>query len=207
MAPSAEKMAHSEIPPALEPDGALTPVPKVSGLLGRVIDKISTVFALGFLLAMGILIFEIFMRHVFNSPTLWAHETTTFLSAIGFVFAGLYCASRDKHIRVVIIYDIAGPKLRRALDIGISIVCAISSGFFAWAAWLMVQRAAFKPDGSIHLETTGSAFNAPYPGLLKIFMLIVLIALTIQFVALAVNYVRAKPDDARANSGTAKDND
>lgn len=68
----------------------------------------------------------------------------------------------------------------------------------------MVQRAAFKPDGSIHLETTGSAFNAPYPGLLKIFMLLVLIALTIQFVVLAINYVRAKPYDMRANSGAAK---
>jgi hypothetical protein len=38
-------------------------------------------------------------------------------------------------------------------------------------------------------------------------MLLVLIALTIQFVVLAINYVRAKPDDVRANSGTAKDND
>ena len=202
MAPSAEKPAHNEIPPALEPNGKPAAIPAVSGLLGRVIDKISTIFALGFLLAMGILIFEIFMRHVFNRPTLWAHETTTFLSAIGFVFAGLYCASQDKHIRVVIIYDIAGPKFRRALDIGISIVCAVSSGFFAWAAWLMVKRAAFKPDGSIHLETTGSAFNAPYPGMLKIFLLLVLIALTAQFIVLAVNYARTKPDYIRTKSDT-----
>ncbi|MAZ32904.1 MULTISPECIES: TRAP transporter small permease subunit [Thalassospira] len=211
MAPTPEKPAHSDIPPtpdlAIEPDGTPEPVPTVSGLFGRAVDKISSIFALGFLLAMGILIFEIFMRHVFNSPTLWAHETTTFLSAVGFVFGGLYCASRNKHIRVVIIYDIAGPRFRRALDIGISVVCAISSGFFAWAAWLMVKRAAFKPGGDIHLETTGSAFNAPYPGLLKIFMLFVLIALTIQFVILTINYMRAKPDYAGANSGTGTGHD
>ena len=161
-----------------------------SGLFGQAVTKIAPLFAIGFLLAMAILIFEIFMRHVFNSPTLWGHETTTALAAAGFIFGGLYCASRNRHIRVVIIYDIAGPKLRKSLDIVISLICAISSGFFAWAAWLMVKRAAFTPAGDIHLETTGSAFNAPYPGLLKIFMLIVLIALTIQFIILSINYLR-----------------
>lgn len=195
---------HKDIPPTIAPeiiDAVPEQVPAVSGLLGRAVDMVSPVFALGFLVAMAVLIFEIFMRHVFNSPTLWAHETTTFLSAIGFVFGGLFCASRNRHIRVVIIYDIAGPKLRRALDIGISIVCAVASGFFTWAAWLMVQRAAITPNGDIHLETTGSAFNAPYPGLLKIFLMLVLILLTVQFIVLMVNYARTKPDNVQTKSG------
>jgi len=181
------------IDPPIEPDDRTETLPAVSGRLGSAVNKISPVFAFGFLLAMGILIFEIFMRHVFNSPTLWAHETTTFLSAVGFVFGGLYCASRDKHIRVVILYDIAGPKLRKALDVGISIVCMIASGFFAWAAWLMVKRATMTPAGDIHFETTGSAFNAPYPGILKVFLLLTLIVLMVQFFWQAINYMRSAP--------------
>ncbi|HAI31880.1 MULTISPECIES: TRAP transporter small permease subunit [Thalassospira] len=165
----------------------------VSGLLGRLITKTSNVFALGFLLSMATLIYEIVMRHVFNSPTLWAHETTTFICAIGFVFGGLFCAARDKHIRVVILYDIVGPKMRKTLDVFISVVCMISSGFFAWAAWLMVERAAFTPTGDIHLETTGSAFNAPYPGVLKVFLFLTLIVLTVQFLVQAINYARKAP--------------
>ncbi|MBO6809341.1 TRAP transporter small permease [Thalassospira sp.] len=165
----------------------------VSGLLGRLITKTSNVFALGFLLSMATLIYEIVMRHVFNSPTLWAHETTTFICAIGFVFGGLFCAARDKHIRVVILYDIVGPKMRKTLDVFISVVCMISSGFFAWAAWLMVERAAFTPTGDIHLETTGSAFNAPYPGVLKVFLFLTLIVLTVQFLVQAFNYARKAP--------------
>ncbi len=165
----------------------------VSGLLGRLITKTSNVFALGFLLSMATLIYEIVMRHVFNSPTLWAHETTTFICAIGFVFGGLFCAARDKHIRVVILYDIVGPKMRKTLDVFISVVCMISSGFFAWAAWLMVERAAFTPTGDIHLETTGSAFNAPYPGVLQVFLLLTLIVLTVQFLVQAINYARKAP--------------
>ncbi|WP_417804001.1 TRAP transporter small permease subunit [Thalassospira lucentensis] len=204
MATSPTDPTNKEIPPAVDPDILVEQpeeVPAVAGLLGRAVDKVSSVFALGFLVAMAVLIFEIVMRHVFNSPTLWAHETTTFLSAVGFVFGGLYCASRNRHIRVVIIYDIAGPKLRRALDICISIICALASGFFTWAAWLMVKRAAIKPDGSIHLETTGSAFNAPYPGMLKIFLMVILIVLTVQFIVLTINYARGKHDNVQTKSG------
>ena len=179
----------SENPPALPTEDTLI-VPVESGFFGKAVDKTGTVFAIGFLASMSVLIIEIIMRHVFDSPTLWAHETTTFLCGIGFVFGGLFCASRNKHIRVVILYDIAGPKLRRFLDIAISVICAIASGFFAWAAWLMVGRAAFAPDGSIRLETSGSAWNPPFPSLLKIFLLIVMVALTIQFVILAINYMR-----------------
>lgn len=186
----------SEFPqPSPSPDTARPPelADAVSGTLGKLIVKSAPLFAVGFLIAMGVLIFEIFMRHVLNRPTLWAHETTTFISAVGFIFAGLYCAARDKHIRVVILYDIAGPKMRKTLDVAISIICMISSGFFAWAAWLMVERAAFTPAGVIRLETTGSAFNAPYPGLLKVFMLLVLIVLTIQFLVQAINFARRGP--------------
>ena len=165
----------------------------VSGPLGRWITKTSNVFAFGFLLSMATLIYEIMMRHVFNSPTLWAHETTTFICAVGFVFGGLYCAARDKHIRVVILYDIVGPKMRKTLDVAISIVCMIASGFFAWAAWVMVKRAAFTPGGEIHLETTGSAFNAPYPGVLKVFLLLILIVMALQFLVQAINYARSAP--------------
>lgn len=176
--------------PAAIADEDTVTVPAESGFYGKMVDKVGTVFAIGFLASMSVLIIEIIMRHVFDSPTLWAHETTTFLCGIGFVFGGLFCASRNKHIRVVILYDIAGPKMRRALDIAISVICAVASGFFAWAAWLMVGRAAFAPDGSIRLETSGSAWNPPFPSLLKIFLLIVMVALTIQFVILAINYMR-----------------
>lgn len=193
MAVSPVDPTHSDIPASIVPDALPEQVPEVSGLMGHAVDKVSSVFAYGFILAMGILIFEIFMRHVFNSPTLWVHETTTFLSAIGFVFGGLYCAARDKHIRVVIFYDIVGPKMRKSLDVAISIVCMTASGFFAWAAWLMVKRATLTPTGDIHFETTGSAFNAPYPGILKLFLLVILILLVVQFLIHAINYVRKTP--------------
>jgi hypothetical protein len=58
----------------------------------------------------------------------------------------------------------------------------------------MVKRAAFTPDGRFRLETSGSAWNPPFPAILKIFMLVVMVALTIQFLILAYNYARKKLD-------------
>ncbi|PKR55865.1 TRAP transporter small permease subunit [Thalassospira marina] len=168
-------------------------LPPESGVFGRGVNHLGTIFAIGFLCSMAALIFEICMRHIFDAPTIWAHETTTFLCGMGFVFAGLFCASRNQHIRVVIIYDMVGPKARRILNIVISLICALSTGFFSFAAWLMVKKAAFAPTGGIRLETSGSAWNPPFPAILKIFMLVIMVALTVQFLILAYNYFRQKP--------------
>lgn len=171
-------------------------VPVEAGMFGKVMNQLGNIFAIGFLISMAVLIYEIIMRHVFNAPTIWAHETSTFICGMGFVFGGLFCASRNKHIRVVLIYDMVGPRARRVLDIIISLICAASTAFFAYAAWLMVQRAAFSPDGSIRLETSGTAWNPPFPAILKIFLLVVMIALTVQFLLLAFNYLRGKTSSA-----------
>ncbi|WP_099865533.1 TRAP transporter small permease subunit [Pararhizobium haloflavum] len=182
-------MAKDDADLVEELEGPTGPIEE-AGPLGRVIDRIAIVFAIGILLAMAVLIFEIVMRYGFGSPTLWAHETSIFLSAVAFVFGGLYCVAHDKHIRVVLIYDQLEARGRRWMDIVISLICCLSAGFFAYAAWLMVSRAVWAPDGRIRLEGTGSAWNPPTPALLKVFLLVVLVVMALQFVILAVNYAR-----------------
>jgi C4-dicarboxylate transporter, DctQ subunit len=166
-----------------------------AGLLGRVVDKVGYVFAAGIVIAALILLMEVFLRYVLNAPTIWAHETTVFLCGIAFIFGGLYCTCRNTHIRVVIIYDHFPPGLRRVADIVISLVSALASGFFAYAAFHMVQRAVVMPSGEIRLETTGSAWSPPTPALIKIFILIVMILLVVQFLILAVNYAKRSAKD------------
>ena len=163
-----------------------------TGLLGRVINKGGLVFAFGIVVSMLILIQEVILRYVFNAPTIWAHETTIFLCGAAFLYGGLYCTARDRHIRVVIIYDLLGTKLRRVFDTVISLVSAATSAMFAWAAWQMVGRAAFRPDGGFRLERSGSAWDPVYPGLLKIFLLVILIVMTVQFLVLAWNHAKGR---------------
>jgi len=167
------------------------PIPQ-AGLLGAWISKGGIIFAIGIVAAMLILIQEVVLRYFFNSPTSWAHETTIFLSGIAFVYGGLYCVARDSHIRVVLIYDAIPPRVRRGFDVVISLVCAASSAMFAYAAWLMVERAAFTPQGDFRLERSGSAWNPVYPGALKVFLLAVLTVMALQFLILTINYARGK---------------
>ncbi|WP_306031161.1 TRAP transporter small permease subunit [Stappia sp. MMSF_3263] len=161
-----------------------------AGAIGRAIDRGGLVFAAGIVLSMAVLINEVVLRYLFNAPTIWAHETTIFLCGIAFIYGGLYCTARDRHIRVVLIYDALPPGARRAFDVIISLICAASSAMFAFAAWVMVQRAAFRPDGSFRLERSGSAWDPVYPGLVKVFLLAVLAVMAVQFLVLAVNYAR-----------------
>ncbi|WP_417689378.1 TRAP transporter small permease subunit [Roseibium sp.] len=163
-----------------------------TGVLGRWIDRGGIVFAIGIVLSMLILLNEVLLRYLFDAPTIWAHETTIFLCGAAFIYGGLYCTVRDRHIRVVLIYDALPPGFRRIFDVIISLVCAAASAMFAWAAWLMVQRAAFRPDGSFRLERSGSAWDPVFPGLIKVFLLVVLAAMAVQFLILAVNYARGR---------------
>ncbi len=179
---------HTDITPPRD-EGA--PIPE-AGMLGRVIDRLGIVFAIGIIAAMLILIQEVVLRYFFNSPTIWAHETTVFLAGVAFIFGGLYCTARDSHIRVVLIYDQLGPRLRRVFDIVISIVCALAAAMFTWAGWIMVSRAAFTPAGDFRLERSGSAWDPVYPGVIKVFLMVVLGVMTVQFVILAINYARGR---------------
>lgn len=179
------EFSHSKAPDA---------VPE-SGIMGRWVNGIGIVFAIGILISAAILFVEVILRYVFNNPTTWAHETVVFLNACAFIFGGLYAAALDKHIRVVLFYDRLRHGLRRGFDVVISLVCMISCAFFAWAAWQSVKRAVWTPQGTFRLETSGSAWNPPYPGLLKVFLFAILLALAVQFIVLAVNYARSKGND------------
>lgn len=163
-----------------------------AGLLGRLISTGGLVFAIGIIVAMLILIQEVVLRYFFNNPTNWAHETTIFLCGVAFIYGGLYCVARDKHIRVVLIYDAIPKRARRWLDVAISLICTLSSAMFAYAAWLMVRRAIFTPAGDFRLERSGSAWDPVYPGLMKLFLLAVLSIMAVQFLILAINYARGK---------------
>ncbi|MBS1302629.1 TRAP transporter small permease [Loktanella sp. SALINAS62] len=185
--PLAKGVADTRLSATSEGVGLTAPE---AGRFGIVIERIGYVFATAIVLAALILIYEIFMRYVLNSPTQWVHETSIFLCAIAFLYGGLFCASRNSHIRVVLIYDVLPPRLRRAFDVVIYLVSAVSALFFAYAAWLVVRLAFWTPTGAFRMETSGSAWNPPTPAILKGFLFVIMVGLAIQFLILAYNHAR-----------------
>ena len=163
-----------------------------SGRLGQAINRVGIVFAIAILASAGILGLEVVLRYVFNAPTVWAHETVIFLNACAFVFGGVYVVARDAHIRVVLVYDALSPSVKRVFNVGISLTCLAATSFFAWAAWQSLERAVWTPTGDIRLESSGSAWDPPTPGLLKIFLFVMLIVMAVQFAVLAWHYAHRR---------------
>jgi len=126
--------------------------------------------------------YEIVMRYVFDDPTTWVHETATFIGASLFIFGGLYAFASDKHVRVVLIYDAVSERTQCWLRILHHLLGLGFSGMMLYAGWTMARKAVFTPWGALRLETSGSAWNPPFPAYLKVFILVAFAVLTLQLV-------------------------
>ncbi len=160
----------------------------------RAIIRLGNVLSYMFIASAIVIAYEIVARYAFNSPTKWAHETTILLGATLFSYGGSYCAACDRHIRIVLLYGAVSPKAKRRLDIVISGLCALSAATLTWAGWLVLEKAIFAPDGTFYMETSGSAWDPPFPAITKAFLFLMLAIVTLQFVLHFIGHLRRKPD-------------
>lgn len=163
--------------------------------LDRWIIRIGDVLSLFFLVSAVIIVTEIVARYAFNSPTFWVHETTTLICALLFAYGGSYCVAKDKHIRIVLLYDLVPKPWKRWLDVLISSLCAVFALGLAWAGWQIVERAIFTPQGAFRMETSGSAWDPPFPAITKVFLFLMLCVMLLQFVLHIIADLRGKNDD------------
>jgi TRAP-type C4-dicarboxylate transport system permease small subunit len=154
----------------------------------RFIAGTSKVFAWAIFVAFAVSVIEVIARYIFDRPTFWAHETTTFLIAAIFLVGGPIALARDKHIRVRMFYDTVSASGRRWLDIVNSFIALVFFAGLSYAAWIMVSKSWFSPTGDLRLEGTGTAWNPPTPALLKA---LVLICCAVMFVQTLLHLIAA----------------
>ena len=169
--------------------------------LDRVVAGSANVFAWAIFLAFAITVIEVISRYVFDSPTFWAHESTTFLIAAIFLIGGPIALARDKHIRVRMFYDSASPTRRHRLDIFNSVVALIFFAGLSYAGWVMVGKSIFTPGGEFRLEGTGTAWNPPTPALLKILVMLCVGLMFVQTVLHLVAALRREISGPRSGAG------
>jgi len=162
--------------------------------LDRVIARGGQVVSLLFLFSGAIIVFEIFARYVLNSPTTWVHETTTFVCALCFAYGGAYCLARNKHIRIVIIYDQVSKRARRILDIILSSIGVVFGTTLSIAAWDLVEKSFFAPWGDFRMETSGSAWDPTFPAWTKLALFLALVTMSIQFILHVIHHIKRNPD-------------
>lgn len=107
---------------------------------------------------MLIVVYEVILRHIFNSPTVWTYDTLWMLYSMNFLLGGALTLLRKGHIRIDVIHDTFSPKTKLIIDAIIYLLvffapCAIltwvSTGY-AFDAWASKEN----------LSTTSWAFPA-----------------------------------------------
>jgi tripartite ATP-independent transporter DctM subunit len=148
--------------------------------LDRGIVSFGGIFSFLFAIATAVSIYEIIVRYFFNAPTIWAHETVIALIAACYLYGGMQCLAADKHIRIGLIYFGTSGGTRRLLDFVNGMLALFFAVAIAYAAYTMVDKAWWTPQGEFRLERSGSAWNPITPALIKMALLVTSIILAVQ---------------------------
>lgn len=120
-----------------------------------------------------VVIFEVIMRYVFNAPTIWAFEMTSFLYGMHFMFGIAYTDVTKGHVRVDIFLIRASKKRQALLNIITNLIM-----FLPVFVCLVIWTSGFAYTSVIGQEKNWTSW-APY-----IYPFKVIMALTIFFTLL-----------------------
>ncbi len=65
---------------------------------------------------LAVVIYEVFMRYGFNSPTIWGFEATAFIYGMHYMFGISYTDVKKGHVQVDIFTSMMSPKIRAILS-------------------------------------------------------------------------------------------
>lgn len=142
------------------------------------VDRVTIAISRVTMLLFGIIVvatfYEVVMRYLFGSPTIWANELSLMVAGIGYLFAGVYAMQRREHIRITPLYDLAPPALKRFFDL-VALLCiltfAVGMVIGGWtSAWRSLST----------FERFGTAWDPPIPALLKPLILLTTVLIAIQ---------------------------
>jgi len=102
------------------------------------------------LVPMGaVVLYETTARYAFNSPTMWAHETSQTLFGASFIIGGAWVLSRGEHVNMDIFYKRFPVRMQGIADMFTSIflfiICVamvLKGGEIAWASLLNLERSS-----------------------------------------------------------------
>lgn len=80
--------------------------------------------------------YEVTARYIFNSPTIWAHESMFLLFGMQYLLAGGYCLRENAHVRVDVLYSRFSRRGRAIADLATSVFFFIFAGALAATGWI-----------------------------------------------------------------------
>lgn len=124
-------------------------------MIDRINDAVGRCVALLIVVSILITAYEVVMRYVFNSPTIWVNESVQILFGFYFLLGGGYTLLHDGHVRVDVLLHGLTPRGRRYANVLSLLIVMFYLGV------LLYISADTALDATRHLERAESAW-APF---------------------------------------------
>jgi TRAP-type mannitol/chloroaromatic compound transport system permease small subunit len=128
----------------------------------RLIDKISewsgALAAWIVIPLMVVVMIDVFMRHVLNSPTNWGYDVLWMLFSAQFLLGGAFTLLRGGHIRIDIVYGLLSDRAKQIYDIiNTLVIILLPAVLLTWAGIVFAAEAWISGES---LSTTNWHFPA-----------------------------------------------
>ena len=136
-----------------------------------------------------VMLYEVLLRYVFETPTKWANELTLWIGGFVFLCSGLYGMQQRSHIRIFLLYDASPRWVQRLFDCiwtGLLVIFVIGLIFGSYKQVFIVKF--------YNWEMFGTAFDPPIPAIIQPTILIVLTLVAIQAVLNVISDWNLEPE-------------
>ena len=123
----------------------------------NLVDRLNTWVGRGCALSIFAVVFavlyEVIARGVFGQATIWANETTIYLSAVAYLVSGGYALAHRRHVRIDVLYERLAPRTRAKLDFFTFAFFVIYMGALVWVGSTLAWGSFLEAEG------TGTPWN------------------------------------------------
>ena len=83
----------------------------------------------------GVLVYEVALRYLFNAPTIWAHGISQRLFGSYAILLGAYTLRQGGHVSVDIVYNHFPAKIKIVADLIMTLMLFLFCGVLVWKGW------------------------------------------------------------------------
>ena len=143
-------------------------------IVDRINVALSRVCMLLIVIVVLITFYEVVVRYLFDSPTLWVNEMTLWLGSMIFLISGMYTMQRRRHIRITAVYDIVPRKVQIFFDIVSTTVIV------AYTVLMLIGSFHIALEALLTWERFGTYWNPPIPATVKPLVLLTTTLVAVQ---------------------------
>lgn len=134
-----------------------------SDLVDRISTFVGKAASFLILLIVGVVMYEVLARYLFNAPTKWSNEISEYVLTGVVMLGGAFCLVNDGHVRVDILYRNFLPRTRALVEL---ITCLIVLIFVSAMVW---KGGELCYDALIHNKKSMTILELPlFPSMIMV---------------------------------------